>query len=169
MASPSTFQRFISVSDLQGLIASSKNLKILDTRTPEEFASSHLEKAVNVRECFSYLIPSTNPEGIQNLEESFLEIFSAAGIENSDDETVVVYEDGMSTGFAQSCRSYFLLTYMGHERVFVLNGGFQAWKLAGLSVSSAINPPVRAAFRANIKKHMLASRQDVLDVRIEEP
>lgn len=158
------FKRFITPKDLAELKASQPNLKIVDTRTPEEFAEEHIDGAVNVRECFTYLIPNTNPDGVQDLEQNFTRLFSQAGISNGDGEIVVTYEAGMSSGFAQSCRAFFLLSYLGHERVFVLNGGLQAWKAEGFSVKSGAVVPEPAVFKANVKKELLATRADVLQV-----
>jgi thiosulfate/3-mercaptopyruvate sulfurtransferase len=46
-----------------------------------------------------------------------------------DDQPVVVYDDDDSTAAA---RAWWLLRYFGHPSVRVLDGGFRAWRLAGL-------------------------------------
>jgi thiosulfate/3-mercaptopyruvate sulfurtransferase len=50
----------------------------------------------------------------------------------SGDRLVVVYDDADSTAAA---RLWWTLRYFGHERVRVLDGGFHAWKEAGLPVT----------------------------------
>jgi len=62
--------------------------------------------------------------------DKFAAIFGAAGL--SGQETAVVYEQSMNTGFGQSCRGYVLLTYLGYPKVKILHGGFVAWTAAGL-------------------------------------
>lgn len=57
---------------------------------------------------------------------------SAIGI-NSEPPTLVVAYDDSRFGFA--ARLWWLLRYLGHERVQVLDGGFAAWRAAGLPVS----------------------------------
>ena len=42
------------------------------------------------------------------MTEKFAETFGAAGL--GGDETAVIYEGSMDTGFGQSCRGYTLLT-----------------------------------------------------------
>eukprot|EP00047_Mylnosiga_fluctuans_P015748 m.49057 g.49057 ORF g.49057 m.49057 type:complete len:320 (+) comp6077_c0_seq1:382-1341(+) len=158
------FEAFLSVSALEALIKTCPNLRIVDTRTPDEFATEHIPGATNIRECFEYLIPNTHPDGIAHLEQHFSTIFSQRGISNSPDEVVVTYEDGMSTGFAQSCRAYFLLKYLGHSRVFVLDGGFHAWKRAGHPVTAECLPIEPAQFRLDIRKHMICPYSDVQQV-----
>jgi thiosulfate/3-mercaptopyruvate sulfurtransferase len=62
--------------------------------------------------------------------------FSAIGICSGDTQaptTVVVYDDGMA--FAARC--WWLLRYLGHDAVKVLDGGFKAWQAAGYDVTQA--------------------------------
>ncbi|MEH6551326.1 MAG: sulfurtransferase [Pseudomonadales bacterium] len=58
------------------------------------------------------------------------------GIGVSNDGPVVVYDDNRQ---AFASRLWWLLRYLGHEQVSVLDGGFAAWQAAGLA-SDAITP-----------------------------
>ena len=62
----------------------------------------------------------------------FQQAMRAAGV--SQDRPVVVYDDRDATAAA---RGWWLLRYYGHEDVRVLDGGYQAWRAAGLPVSQA--------------------------------
>jgi thiosulfate/3-mercaptopyruvate sulfurtransferase len=55
--------------------------------------------------------------------------------------TLVVAYDASRLAFA--ARLWWLLRYLGHDRMAVLDGGFPAWQATGYPVTSAI-PPVRA-------------------------
>ncbi len=46
---------------------------------------------------------------------------------------VVIYDDSR---FAFAARLWWMLRYLGHEQVAILDGGFQAWKSAGLPLST---------------------------------
>ncbi len=155
----------MSVTQAQELLASGGNVHVLDTRTPEEFAADHVATAANVRECFTYLIPSTTEDGIADLVATFTRVFSDAGLSNSDDEIVLVYEDGMSTGFAQSCRTWFLLTLLGHKNVKVIDGGYQAWKLANFPITPEVTPVPKTTFKTDVQRHLIATVDDVKAVR----
>ncbi len=61
--------------------------------------------------------------------EALTATFSKAGIHP--DSRVVAYDN---QGGAMASRAWWLLNYMGHERVFVLDGGFAAWQQAGYPV-----------------------------------
>jgi thiosulfate/3-mercaptopyruvate sulfurtransferase len=59
---------------------------------------------------------------------------------------VIAYDQG--TG-AFAARLWWLLRWMGHTRVAVLNGGFGAWQQAGLPVTSESEPRPARRFRAS--------------------
>ncbi|WP_299592419.1 sulfurtransferase [uncultured Microbulbifer sp.] len=62
--------------------------------------------------------------------KQFSECARTAGI--SADTQVVVYDDQR---FAFAARAWWLLRHFGHTDVAILNGGFKAWKNAGLKLS----------------------------------
>ncbi len=116
---------------------------IIDTRAPAAFAAGHIPGAVNLHDIFTYLATST-PEGMAELQDKFADAFGAAGL--GGEELAVFYEESMNSGFGQSCRGYFLLQFLGYPKARILHGGFQAWKAAGLPVSTASAQPIPKAF-----------------------
>ncbi len=132
----------ISPSDLSTLILSEPTV-VIDTRDPASYAAGHIPGAVNLHEIFTFLATST-PEGYAELREKFADAFGKAGL--SGKETAVIYEQSMNSGFGQSCRGYFLLTFLGYPKVKVLHGGFAAWTAADLPVSTDMPEPKAATF-----------------------
>src|SRR4030081_3805874 len=116
---------------------------VIDTRNPDAYAAGHLPNAVNVHEIFTYLATST-PEGMSELKTKFADAFGGAGL--SGEETVVIYEQSMNSGFGQSCRGYYLLTMLGYPKIKVLHGGFDAWAAGGMPVTTDVPSPVKASF-----------------------
>lgn len=135
----------ISPTDLATLVDKQPTV-IIDTRDPASYAAGHLPGAVNIHEIFTYLATST-PEGLAELKATFANAFGKAGL--SGKETAVVYEQSMNTGFGQSCRGYYLLSYLGYPDVRVLDGGFAAWQSAGLPVTTEVPAPAPATFPVN--------------------
>ena len=116
---------------------------IIDTRDADTYAAEHLPGAVNLREIFTYLATSST-EGLEALKESFSAQLGAIGL--SGEETAVFYEDSLNSGYGQSCRGYFLLTWLGYPKIQVLNGGLSAWKAAGLPTTTEIPTPTPTVF-----------------------
>lgn len=132
---------------------------VIDTRDPGVYAKGHLPGAVNLREIFTYLATS-DPDGLESLKEKFVEAFGAAGL--SGKETAVLYEDAMNTGFGQSCRGYFILSYLGYPNVKVLHGGYQAWLAAGLPTSTEAVTPAPATFPTHAAVDVMVDRDAML-------
>lgn len=132
----------ISPEELKVLMKTSP-VVLIDTRSPEAYALGHLPEAVNMHDIFTYLATST-AEGMSELTQKFAEAFGAAGL--SGQETAVIYEQSMESGFGQSCRGYFLLKYLGYPKVCVLHGGFKAWQASGGDVSTLLVSPDAKSF-----------------------
>ncbi|WP_346899211.1 sulfurtransferase [uncultured Roseibium sp.] len=137
-----TDKSLISPAELESL-AKSEPCVIIDTRAPDAFAAGHVPGAVNLHDIFTYLATSS-PEGIVELRDKFAEEFGSVGL--SGEETAVIYEQSMNTGFGQSCRGYFLLQYLGYPKIKVLHGGYAAWAEADLPVSTEAAAPEPKTF-----------------------
>lgn len=132
---------------------------VIDTRDAEAYEAGHIEGAVNLREVFTFLA-SSSPDGLVELRDTFAAHLGAVGI--SGQETVVFYEDALNSGYGQSCRGYYLLTWLGYPKVKVLNGGFSAWKAAGMPVSTEAVTPAPAIFPLDLKTaDVMLTRHDV--------
>jgi len=131
----------LTPAELQGMMG--PGVVIIATRSPDAYAAGHIPGAVNVHEIFTYLAMST-PEGMTALRQKFADAFGAAGLSGA--ETAVCYEESMNSGFGQSCRGYFLLSWLGYTKAKVLHGGFHAWKGAGLPVSTDPATPAARPF-----------------------
>jgi thiosulfate/3-mercaptopyruvate sulfurtransferase len=71
---------------------------------------------------------------------------------------VVAYDQGPG---AFAARLWWLLRWLGHERVAVLNGGLAAWERAGLPLASAIEPRAPRQFRANADPTQVVSDSEI--------
>jgi len=125
----------ISPAELVTMTKSEK-VVLIDTRDAASFAEAHIPGAVNIHEVFTYLATST-PEGLAALRDTFAAAFGRAGL--SGEETAIIYEQSMATGFGQSCRGYVLLRHMGYPKIRVLHGGYTAWRAAGFPSATEIS------------------------------
>ena len=73
--------------------------------------------------------------------EGFSRWLGAQGIHNR--SQVVAYDD---LGGSMAVRLWWLMRWLGHRRVAVLDGGFQAWRDAGLMVTADVPAPEPAVF-----------------------
>ena len=98
------------IVDAAGVEAALKRGAVVwDSRDADDYAAGHIPGAVNLREIFTFLATST-AEGLSELKQTFAEAFGSVGLSGA--ETAVLYEESMNSGFGQSCRGYFLLTWL---------------------------------------------------------
>jgi thiosulfate/3-mercaptopyruvate sulfurtransferase len=81
------------------------------------------------------------------------------------DSRVVVYDESR---LAFAARLWWLLRYLGHETVHVLNGGFAAWREAGFPVASEMPRAKRGNFAARLVPELLIDRPALLAL-VNEP
>jgi thiosulfate/3-mercaptopyruvate sulfurtransferase len=83
--------------------------------------------------------------------------FGELGIE-SGRSRVVAYD---SAGGSYAARLWWMLKYLGHEKVQILNGGYQAYVKAGGETTADIPRKLPAIFRTELRQEMLATMKDV--------
>ena len=92
------------------------------------------------------------------------------------DSEIVVYD---RNGMFSSPRAWWMFRAMGHKKVSVLNGGFEAWQKAGCEVSVELSKVQEGDFVANLQKeafidssqvlnHLKSDEQVVLDARSKD-
>ncbi|MFZ9987856.1 MAG: sulfurtransferase [Candidatus Nanopelagicales bacterium] len=87
----------------------------------------------------------------------FAEQLGAWGI--SDSTQVVTYDaDG---GRMSAARVWLMLRWMGHDRVAVLDGGWQAWLSQGGEVTTDVPAPATAQFAMRMRPELLADVDEV--------
>lgn len=91
--------------------------------------------------------------------EQFKLTLQKAGISN--DTTVIAY-DGGEGSFAS--RLWWLLNYVGHEKVYILNGGYKNWKDAGYPFDSKLPVYEKSEFNINVNTDIFASYEEVKEL-----
>ncbi|MEH6892013.1 sulfurtransferase [Bacillus sp. JJ864] len=88
--------------------------------------------------------------------EEFVQKLSQAGI--NEHTTVVAYD---SQGGAMASRLWWLLTYIGHNKAYVLNGGFPAWKEQNFEVMNEIPVFAPKTFVPSIQHNAVATMEEL--------
>lgn len=76
--------------------------------------------------------------------DEFASKLTEIGVQSGLEATWIVAYDDSRLAFAS--RLWWLLRYLGHERVAVLDGGFQGWQTAGYPVTNALPQPRAGRF-----------------------
>ncbi len=122
-------------------------LRVVDLRTAPAYAAGHVPGAVN------FQVEALRTTAVDVLEGRL----GRAGI--APQNTVVLYDD---QGGLAATRMFLALEYLGHDRMHVLNGGFQAWTAAGGPVAREAARPLGTTYRARPRPDVIATKADVL-------
>ena len=136
-------------------------VRVVDTRAAKSYAEGHIPGAVPL-DVYSLNVTDTSADGMRAWIGQMEEALSAAGV--ADGQTVVFYED-VAGQFAT--RGLWALVYFGHDGGRLLDGGLNAWKAAGYSVTTDAAPVARTSFRARPRPEEVATYEDIL-ARLED-
>jgi thiosulfate/3-mercaptopyruvate sulfurtransferase len=127
------------------------NLIIVDSRHDlmnaslgrDAYAASHLPGAIfmSIDEDLSTIKNGKNGRHPLPTPEAFAKTLGANGISNS--SKVVVYDQGSSMFVG---RLWWMLKWLGHDAVFVLDGGFAQWQKEGRALENTMNAKPATTF-----------------------
>lgn len=142
------YTMLISTADL-ALRLDAPGLVLIDVRhdlsQPDwgeaQYRAAHLPGAIFLHLDRDLCAPKTGTNGRHPLlaPEAYAKVFGRAGI---DDTIEVIAYDQSQSNYA--ARLWWMLRWLGHDAVAVLDGGFEKWRREGHPVSTEIlHPPVR--------------------------
>jgi thiosulfate/3-mercaptopyruvate sulfurtransferase len=132
------------------------NLCIIDVRPAEDYAKGHIPGATHF-DLFGLSLVDTTEAPLRAFMFMIHHVLELRGV--SESKEVVFYENNSGM---RAARGVWFLEYYGHPNVKMLDGGFQAWKAAGALTTTDATPPKAAAFKADDRRDVLATVDDVL-------
>jgi thiosulfate/3-mercaptopyruvate sulfurtransferase len=91
--------------------------------------------------------------------KKFIDKLEQAGIDEN--TTVISYDQGEG---AFAARFWWLLQYLGHKKVYVLDGGLKGWNEGNYPVTSDVPTFNKATFKPKINHDLIASMEEVRTV-----
>ncbi len=162
-----TFRNLIDAHELEKLIDASA-CRVVDCRfdlmQPEkgrsDYLTGHIPGAVYAdldRDLASEITEESGRHPLPTLPD-FQRLLTGWGIEN--DTQVVVYD--YANG-ATAARLWWMLRWVGHDKVAVLDGGIAAWERAGLKLSTEIPAFDPVEFNLRPDHGMIATTAEIFD------
>ncbi len=161
------FTTIISAQQLVALLKSQDDIIVFDARFKLDdtqygeraYELEHIPGAYYLhldRDLSGPITPVTGRHPLPSIEQ-FADTMRRHGV--SRDSQVVVYDDA---GGMFATRLWWLLKWLGHDKVAVLDGGWPAWVKEGGSVSHQANTlPVAGNFTAHEHTEMVLTADDV--------
>jgi thiosulfate/3-mercaptopyruvate sulfurtransferase len=147
------------------------NIRIVDLRSKEKYEKGHIRNAVYLN-----FMDITGDETVSRElpPENIADILGDLGINR--DTQVIAYDDDSSHWAA---RLFWILEYMGHKKVGILNGGFRKWVKEKKELTTIVlkldkrtfipqTDPMRIATAKYVLKNLSNPEVVILDVRSPE-
>jgi thiosulfate/3-mercaptopyruvate sulfurtransferase len=161
-----TVNTLIQAEELAALLGDAR-LRLFDCRFDlarpaygrNAYLDEHVPGAIHADLNADLSAPATATSGRHPLPppEEFAARLRAWGVDA--DSRVVAYDDGNG---AYASRLWWMLRWLGHDDVAVLDGGMRRWLQLGLPLSDAAPSPLPGNFAARPRPDMAASAADVL-------
>ncbi len=135
--------------------------KLEDTEAGQRaYLASHIPGAVYAPLDLDLSGPMTDSNGRHPLPtpEKMIATFSAWGIDST--KQIVAYDDAGAIGGLGAARLWWMLRYMGHEAVAVLDGGWAVWAAEGR--------PTQAGLVTSTPAHFVGTPQPEMKVEADE-
>ena len=134
-----------------------RGLKVVDVRVGECYAMGHIPGASHFS-VYGVNIYDSDEAPLKSFTHMWAFLLGLRGI--TAHVTIVVYDDisGMS-----AARAFWFLEYLGHAHVHLLDGGFDAWRTAGLPMERDAQAPKAGVYEYETVRQRVATYQDMLD------
>jgi thiosulfate/3-mercaptopyruvate sulfurtransferase len=142
-------------SELQKKLGSPE-LCLIDVRPAEQFAQEHIPGAVHF-DLFGLSLVDTSEAPLKAFMYMIHHVLELRGV--SDAKEVVFYE---ANSGMRAARGLWFLEYFGHPNARMLDGGIDAWKAAGGTITTESVVPTAATFKTTEQREVLATADDVL-------
>lgn len=129
---------------------------LIDARPAEAFARGQIGGAVHL-DLWGLSLIDTSEAPLKAFMWMIGHLFSLRGV--TAERAVVVYEDNSGL---RAARMFWLLEYLGHQNVRVLDGGTDAWTRAGFVLNTDPVAPVPSTWHGTPNPTLVATWQDVL-------
>ena len=141
--------------ELQQKLANA-NLCVIDTRPAEDYAKGHIPGATHF-DLFGLSLIDTTDAPLKAFMFMIHHVLELRGVSQA--KEIIFY--GANSDM-RAARGVWFLEFYGHPNVKMLDGGFQAWKLASAPVTTEATVPKAAQFNISERREVLATVDDVM-------
>ena len=139
-----------------------EDVVVLDVRRGERFANGHVPGALNFS-VYGINTYDSDPAPLASFTKMWAFQITGAGIRR--EEQIVVCSEFTDESAA---RAFWILEYLGHERVSVLDGGVRAWEAAGQPLTHEADAPTASPYPFEAVTSVCAAWSDVA-AAIDDP
>jgi thiosulfate/3-mercaptopyruvate sulfurtransferase len=130
-------------------------VRILDARRLKAYEGGHIPGAVKL-DIYEHHWPNTTEEGVRLFVWQMQEVMRRAGVTEAVRVIAVDEDSGMN-----AARVVWVLDWLGHPDVAMLDGGMKAWHAAGGRTETAATAPAPSEWVPNPDRTKLATMDEI--------
>ncbi len=133
---------------------------VVDARELKDYAKGHIPGAISFGKRAKKALRDPTSRVFRDVGR-YEKLLGKVGIGN--DTHVVFYYDGLKT-INDATVGFWVLEYLGHDKVYILNGGLDAWRKSGNRLDK--RPTIKKAkvFKANVVPSRIATTAEILQI-----
>jgi thiosulfate/3-mercaptopyruvate sulfurtransferase len=136
------------------------NWVVIDARKLEDYLDGHIPGAISLGDQVRKVLRDSSSRVYKDVAV-YEKLFGLAGIDNN--THVVFYHDKMDT-LTDATTGFWVMEYLGHDKVYVLNGGLDAWRKAGNRLDRTPTRKAAKTFKVNVVPGRIATTEEIVQI-----
>lgn len=133
---------------------------VVDCRPLKDYAKGHIPGAISLGNRCDKALRDSTARAFRDVSK-YEKLLGKVGIGN--DTHVILYYGDIGT-IIRATVAFWILEYLGHDKVHVLNGGLDAWRKAGNRLDSKPTMRDPTTFKANVVASRYGSTDEILQI-----
>jgi thiosulfate/3-mercaptopyruvate sulfurtransferase len=136
------------------------NWVVVDARDLKDYAKGHIPGAISLGKRVKKALRDPTSRVFKNVSK-YEKLFGKAGIGN---DTHVVFYHGDIKTLNDAAVGFWVMEYLGHDKVHVLDGGLDAWRNEGYRLEKDPTVKEPKTFTANVVPSRYASTDEIVGI-----
>ena len=136
------------------------NWVVIDSRDLKDYLKGHIPGAINLGKRAKSALRDSTSRAFRDISK-YEALLGKAGIDN--DTHVVFYHGDLKT-LTDASVGFWLLEYLGHDKVYMLDGGIDAWRKAGKRLDKKPIMKAPKTFTAKVVPSRYATTDEILEI-----
>lgn len=133
---------------------------VVDARDLKDYVKGHIPGAISLGKRAKKALRDPTSRVFQDVSK-YEKLLGKVGIGNN--TNVVLYYDGLKT-ITDATVGFWVLEYLGHDKVYLLNGGLDAWRKGGNRLDKTPVKKPEQTFTADVVANRLATTAEILQI-----
>jgi thiosulfate/3-mercaptopyruvate sulfurtransferase len=135
---------------------------IIDARELKDYAKGHIPGAISLGKRIKKALRDSTSRVYADISK-YENLFGKAGIDNN---THVVFYHGNEKTLTDATVGFWVMEYLGHDKVHFMDGGLEAWRNSGFRLAKEPTIKEPKTFNANVVASRYASTDEILQIAL---